>query len=120
MTYCWDCKKYSFCRNITCETQKYCSGKHQVRVISKYSDSEQQVLSTFIEADGLFCNNGHEIEVLFTMSEDELIFMGGRESNRKGDWFWNPNDMFLFECEHPGLLKAIETDVVNNNIRFVM
>jgi hypothetical protein len=46
--------------------------------------------------------------------------MGGREANRKGDWFWNPNDATLFECEHPGLLKSIEIDMNSNRFRFVV
>ena len=120
MSYCWNCRNYSFCRT-TPYPEGGCENKQKVRVVSKYADTlDYQVLSTHIENQSDYFWNYHEIEVLFTMSNNKIVFMGGREANRKGDWFWNSNDVLLFECEHPGLLKSIETDIVNNNIRYIV
>ena len=121
MTYCWNCKNYSFCRTVINNSYRKCIRKHEVRVVSRHSNIYGlEVLSTYIDNRSELNWDRHEIEVLFAMHEEKLVFMGGRETNYNGDWFWNSNDVSLFECEHPGLLKSIETDMNTDNIRYII
>ena len=63
-------------------------------------------------------NFTHEIDLYFALAEEGIIFYGGWEMNCGGDWRWEENERDLFEEDHPGLLKEIETMIKEDRVRF--